>query len=155
MAARDRQIVRLEDQLASLAGDGDDAKRAAAQVLVRKLHEMRREEEERLADKAAVSSSESAKSLASAGPRRPNNTQIDVLQGRIVALQNELRQMREEGGVSLVVAARQAARAAQMEAAEASMKLREMEVRSFLMRFFTVSASSTSRVSSLKSVDFR
>jgi hypothetical protein len=48
VAARDRQIVRLEDQLSKIAGSGDEAKRAAAQVLVRKLHEMRRNEEERV-----------------------------------------------------------------------------------------------------------
>ena len=47
---------------------------------------------------------------------RANNTQADVLQSRIVALQNEIRQMQEEGGVSSTVAARQAARAAQQEA---------------------------------------
>ena len=56
-----------------------------------------------------------------------SNTQQDVMQARIVALQNEIRQMREEGGVSLVVASRQAARAAEIATASMTMTVKRME----------------------------
>ena len=129
VSARDRQIVRLEDELSQIAGGGDDAKRAAAQVLVRKLHEMRREEEERLSSKANEISNNTGKAGHSLrdGNRRANNTHSDVLQARITALQNELRQMHEEGGVACTVAARQAARAAQQEAAAATLHAEQLE----------------------------
>ena len=134
VSSRDRQIVRLEDQLSRIAGGSDDAKRAAAQVLVRKLHEMRRAEEERLAEEAATSMASTAKTMSSSGSSgrslggsAVDATQNDVLQSRVVALQNEIRQMREEGGVSLVVASRQAARAAEMESASMRVTLTKME----------------------------
>ena len=134
VSSRDRQIVRLEDQLSRIAGGSDDAKRAAAQVLVRKLHEMRRAEEERLAEEAATSMASTAKTMSSSGSSgrslggsAVDATQNDVLQSRVVALQNEIRQMREEGGVSLVVASRQAARAAEIATASMRMELTRME----------------------------
>ena len=127
VAARDRQIVRLEDQLSRIAGGPDDAKLAAAQVLVRKLHEMRREEEERMVISAEEVSKGTGSSMR-ATHLRANNTQADVLQSRIVALQNEIRQMQEEGGVSSTVAARQAARAAQQEAAAATVHAERLEM---------------------------
>ena len=43
LSARDKRLVYLEDKLATLAGYGSNAKKAAAQVLVRELHDMRRE----------------------------------------------------------------------------------------------------------------
>ena len=43
LSARDKRLVYLEDKLATLAGYGSPAKKAAAQVLVRELHDMRRE----------------------------------------------------------------------------------------------------------------
>ena len=64
---------------------------------------------------------------ATAGRGHLSATQNDVMQSRIVALQNEIRQMREEGGVSLVVASRQAARAAEIATASMRMELTRME----------------------------
>ena len=139
VASRDRQIVRLEDQLSKIAGGGDDAKRAAAQVLVRKLHEMRRTEEERLVHQANASTAMTSTTMSRSGSAGSvgiigtgtnggmSNTQQDVLQSRIVALQNEIRQMREEGGVSLVIASRQAARAAEMKTATMTIALKNLE----------------------------
>lgn len=127
VAARDRQIVRLEDELSRVAGGSDDAKLAAAQVLVRKLHEMRREEEERLTARAEEMNKDTGSSTIAMN-RRTNTTHADVLQSRIVALQNELRQMQEEGGVSSTVAARLAARAAQQEVAEATLRAEKLEM---------------------------
>jgi hypothetical protein len=43
LSARDKRLVYLEDKLARLAGYGNNAKEAAAQVLIRELHDMRRE----------------------------------------------------------------------------------------------------------------
>ena len=126
LAGRDRQIVRLEDQLSRIAGGSDDSRRAAAQVLVRKLHEMRRDEEENMVSRAEQLSKSSGPT-AGAQNLRANTTHADVLQARITALQNEIRQMREEGGVSSAVAARQAARAAQQEAAAATMRADRLE----------------------------
>jgi hypothetical protein len=134
VAARDRQIVRLEDQLSKIAGSGDEAKRAAAQVLVRKLHEMRRNEEERVLAEATASMASTSNTMNDTGGSSStgstgslSNTQQDVMQARIVALQNEIRQMREEGGVSLVVASRQAARAAEIATASMTMTVKRME----------------------------
>ena len=127
VASRDREIVRLEDQLSRLAGGSDDTKLAAAQVLVRKLHEMRREEEERMTARAEEMKKDSGSSIGATN-RRANTTHVDVLQSRIVALQNELRQMQEEGGVSSTVAARQAARAAQQEVAAATLHAERLEM---------------------------
>jgi hypothetical protein len=134
VASRDRQIVRLEDQLSKIAGGGEDAKRAAAQVLVRKLHEMRRNEEERLVNEADASMKSTTNTMNSSGgigttnsSGNLSNTQQDIMQSRIVALQNEIRQMREEGGVSLVVASRQAARAAEIATASMTMTMKRME----------------------------
>ena len=134
VAARDRQIVQLEDKLSRIAGGSDDAKLAAAQVLVRKLHEMRREEEERMTLKVEEARNESENSLGMTNLKGTNNTHADVLQARIVALQNELRQMQEEGSVSSTVAARQAARAAQQEAAAATIHAKSLEMRLKQMR---------------------
>ena len=113
------------------AGGSDDAKRAAAQVLVRKLHEMRRTEEERLVQEATASMDATSSTMNRSGSTGSGigigNTNQDILQSRIVALQNEIRQMREEGGVSLVIASRQAARSAEMETAAMAINLKRLE----------------------------
>jgi len=95
---------------------------------------MRRNEEERLVNEADASMKSTTNTMNSSGgigttnsSGNLSNTQQDIMQSRIVALQNEIRQMREEGGVSLVVASRQAARAAEIATASMTMKMKRME----------------------------
>ena len=128
LSARDKRLVYLEDKLATLAGYGSDAKKAAAQVLVRELHDMRRETADfldrlqRRVDSQQISPSMQTKK---ANANKSNNTTTGnggraretVMESRVTTLQNELRQLTEEGSVARVVRAQEAARMARVDAA--------------------------------------
>ena len=129
LGARDKRLVYLEDKLASLAGYGDAAKTAAAQVLVRELHDMRRETAD-FAEKmqrqvertrAAASVSEQKEQKSGKGVRfggvAGSNARDTVMESRVLQLQNELRQLNEEGSVAHVVRCQEAARMARVDAA--------------------------------------
>ena len=134
LSARDKRLVYLEDKLATLAGYGSPAKKAAAQVLVRELHDMRRETADfldrlqRRVDKQGVSPSkkeeDKRKSTSTSSSGRARET---VMESRVTTLQNELRQLTEEGSVARVVQAQEAARMARVDAATHLAKSRALK----------------------------
>ena len=139
LGARDKRLVYLEDKLASLAGYGDAAKKAAAQVLVRELHDMRREtadfaeKMQRRVDRAKASSPEESRGAQKGvrfgdggGGGRNSKARDSVMESRVVQLQNELRQLMEEGSVAHVVKSQEAARMARVDAASHMAKCKEL-----------------------------
>ena len=128
LSARDKRLVYLEDKLATLAGYGSSAKKAAAQVLVRELHDMRRETADfldrlqRRVDTQQISpskqqNSKNNKTGTTTTTSSSGRARETVMESRVTTLQNELRQLTEEGSVARVVQAQEAARMARVDAA--------------------------------------
>ena len=103
LSARDKRLVYLEDKLATLAGYGSSAKKAAAQVLVRELHDMRRETADfldrlqRRVDTQQISpskqqNSKNNKTGTTTTTSSSGRARETVMESRVTTLQNELRQ---------------------------------------------------------------